>query len=308
MYCNFLLFNQIYKIRENYPLFHIKYTNNTPFIHLICIKWQYNLYEGVKMKRVFLLITIFATMAFGYNYNGTWKNISANGYNDPVVLKINGSSVSPVINRGQKRVALKAKYATNVGSGLFEAWGHGYRNLVLFIKPINSNKLKVIAKKIDTQRKRVVTKSFIFRKNIPPVNRKKRFVGNYRSSSNFSAIKKVTIREVGGKLFVRAWKNSPRGLQPLGVARAKYYNNRLHMTWNRGNLVVEATIKGYNYNSRIDRYRNLELSIRATNLNNGLTNSQTMQLSRGGVTVPRKPIYKRIKVGPVDVNLMINSY
>ena len=260
------------------------------------------------MKKVLLLLTIFASLAFGYNYNGVWKNASATEYNDPVILKIKNNKVSPILKKRDRRVALKSKATTNVGSGLFEAWGHGQKNLVLFIKPINNRKLRVIAKKIDTQRKRVITKSFIFTKNRPPKSIRKKYIGNYKSLSNFSAIKKVAIREVDGKLFVRAWKNTRNGLKPLGVARAKLYNNKLHMTWNRCNLMVEATIKGYNYNSRVNRYRNLELNIKATNLNTGLTNRQTMQLRRGSVIVPPQPIRRRIKIGPVDVNLMINSY
>ncbi len=262
------------------------------------------------MKRVIFLVAMFASLAFGYNYNGVWKNSNIANYNDPIVLKINGNSVKPILKRGDRRVALKSKVATNVGNGLFEAWGYGYKNLVLFIKPINKRKLRVVAKKIDTQRKRVITKSFVFVKKSPPVSVRKRYIGNYRSTSNFSAIKKIAIREVDGRLFVRAWKNTRDGLRPLGVARAKLYNNRLHMTWNRGDLVVDATIRGYNYSSRLNRYKNLELNIKATNLNTGLTNRQTIQLSRGGVHVPPQPqpIHRRFKIGPVDVNLMINSY
>ena len=260
------------------------------------------------MKRVILLLAIFASMAFGYNYSGTWKNNTGASYNDPIILKISNNKVTPILKRGDKRVALKGKVATNIGNGLFEAWGHGYKNLVLLIKPINSNKLRVYAKKIDTNKKKVITKSFVFVKKRAPKSVRKRFIGNYKSTSSFSAIKKITIREIEGKLYVRAWRNTRNGLKPLGVARAKFYNNRLHMTWNRRNLIVEATIKGYNYNKRLNRYRNLELSIKATNLNNGLTNTQTMQLRRVNVDTTPKPIYKRIKIGPVDVNLMINSY
>jgi hypothetical protein len=261
------------------------------------------------MKKVLLLLTVFASMAFGYNFNGTWKNASQSGYNDPVVLKItNNNKVSPVLKRGARRVALKSKSTTNVGNALYEAWGHGQKNLVLLIKPINSRKLRVIAKKIDTKRKRVITKKFIFVKKLAPQNIRKRYTGNYISSSNFSAIKKIAIREVDGKLFVRAWKNTRNGLRALGVAKAKIYNNRLHITWNRANLEVVATIKGYNYSKNRNRYRNLELYVKATNLNNGLVNTQTIQLKRGSISVPPQPLYKRIKIGPVDVNLMINSY
>ncbi len=262
------------------------------------------------MKRLILLLSIFASFAFGYNYNGVWKNSSVVSYNDPIILKIKGNSVSPILARGDRRVALKSKLTTNVGNGLFDVWGFGYKNLVLFIKPINSYKLRVIAKKVDTNRKRVITKSFVFVKKVVPQNIKERFIGNYKSTSNFSAIRKVTIRQSDdGVLYVRAWRGGGiNGLRALGMARAKFYNNRLHMTWQRDNLLVKATIKGYNYNRRTNRYRNLELSIRATNLNTGLTNSQVMQLRRTSISVAPKPVYKRIKIGPVDVNLMINSY
>ena len=260
------------------------------------------------MRRLILLLMLFASMAFGYSYSGIWKNSSAVGYNEPVILKIGGNKVSPILQRGDRRVALKSKLTTNVGSGLFDVWGYGYKNLVLFIKPINSYKLRVVAKKVDTKRKRVVTKSFVFIKQQSPHSIKRQFIGNYKSSSNFSAIKKIAIRDIDGRLFVRAWRNTRDGLKALGVARAKIYNNRLHMTWDRGNLSVEATIRGYNYSRRINRYRNLELYVKATNLRTGLTNTQTIQLRRGDVDIPPRPIYKKLKIGPVDVNLMMNSY
>jgi len=261
------------------------------------------------MKRFFLIIAMLSVWAFGYNYSGTWINKSETNYNDPVRLIIKGKNVKPILKRGSKRVALKGKNTTNVGNGLFEAWGYGYKNLVLYIKPINSTKLRVTAKKIDLNKKRVITKSFIFKKKSnPTIGIRKRFVGNFKSMSNFSAIKKITIREVDGRLFVRAWKNTANGVKPLGVARAKLYDNKLHMTWNRGNLVVSATIKGYNYNSNKRRYNNLELSIKATNLNTGLTNRQTIQLKRGFIAVTPQPIYRKMKIGPVDVSFMINSY
>jgi hypothetical protein len=245
------------------------------------------------MKRVFLLIAILSAWAFGYNYSGTWVNKSATNYNDPVKLVITGTKVKPFIRRGEDSAALKVKNATNVGSGLFEAWGHGGKNLILFIKPINSYKLRVIAKKIDVNRKKILTKSFIFaKKGAVTVSMKKRFVGNYKGGNSFSAINKLSIRLVDGQLFVRAWKRRNGTLVPLGVARAKLYNNRLHITWNKGGLVVDATIRGYNFSSSSNRYRNLELSINATNLNNGLSNSQTMQLRRARVSVPSHPVYR----------------
>ncbi len=271
------------------------------------------------MKRVILLLTIFVAYAFGYNYTGTWINKSESSYNDPVKLEIKGTTVRPVIKRGSKVVALKSKKATKVGNELFEAWGFGSKNLVLYIKPINSNKIRVTEKKIYTNKKVVYTKTFIFTKKAAPISIRKRFVGNYRSSGAFSAISRVSIQNIDGKIFVRAWKRHNGRVKPLGSARAKLYNNKLHIIWKRKNLVVNATIKGYNYNSRINRYKNLELDVRAKNLKNGLTNRQTMQLRRGSVKVPPRPIatpranhprpiYKKIKIGPVDLNLMINSY
>jgi len=260
------------------------------------------------MKKFFLVLTVFVVNLFGYNYNGNWINKSGANYNDPIKLIIKGNKVKPILIRGERRVALKSKVATNVGNGLFEAWGHGYKNLVLFIKPVNRYKLRVTAKKIDVDKKRVLTKVYTFvKKGIITPGIRKRFTGNFRSTSGFSAIKKISIREVDGKLFVRAWKNTPNGVRPLGVARAKLYDNKLHITWNRANLVVKATVRGYNYNAFNNRYNNLELSIKATNLNSGFINRQTMQLKRGSVDV-LQPIYKNIKIGPVDVNLMINSY
>ncbi len=282
------------------------------------------------MKRVILLLTIFAAYAFGFNYNGTWINRSDSSYNDPIKLEIEGTRVRPSIQRGAKVFTLKSKQATQLQSGLYEAWGFGPKNLVLYIRPINSNKIKVVEKKIYTNKKKVYTKSFIFTKNRPIQSIRKRYIGKFRSTSRFSALSRVVIRDVDGKLFVRAWRKTRNGIKPLGVARAKLYGNKLHISWNRRGLVVNATIRGYNYNSSNNRFRNLELNLKATNLNSGLTNRQTIQLKRGVTPMPKreiysrpinkpmpKPIYtapnprlihKRVKIGPVDVNLMINGY
>ena len=267
------------------------------------------------MKRVLLLLAALAVSAFGYNYNGTWVNKSTSKYNDPVVLKISGTTISPFIKRGSKRVKLKSKSATSTSNGLYEAWGFGDKNLVLYIKPINSVKIKVYEKKINTSKRTVVTRSFIFtKKGAATKSVKKRYVGNWRSSGAFSAISKLTVRNVDGQLYVRAWKNTPRGQKALGLARAKYYGNALHITWYKGNLVVNATIKGYNYNSRTNRYRTLQLNLNAKNINTGLTNRQTINFKRGKIHI-KHPIYredrairKHLKIGPVDVNLLINSY
>ena len=264
------------------------------------------------MKKIILLLSVLFASAFGYNYSGTWINKSESRYNDPIKLKITGTTISPFIKRGSQQVRLKAKKATQTGTGLYEAWGFGAKNLVLYIKPLNSTKIKVYEKKIDTDRKIVISRSFIFVKKGSVVKRiKKRFVGNWRSSSNFSAISKLTIREADGGIYVRAWKNGPRGVKPLGTAKAKYYNNALHITWYKGNLVVNATIKGLNYNAKTNRYRTLQLYISAKNINNGLTNRQTIYLKRARVGIPEprfNPYKKHIKIGPVDVNLLINSY
>jgi len=267
------------------------------------------------MKRVLLILSALAVSAFGYNYNGTWINKSTSKYNDPIVLKISETTISPYIKRGDSKVRLKSKTATNTGNGLYEAWGFGSKNLVLYIKPINSSKIKVYEKKIDTSRHIVISRSFIFEKKAA-INRsvKKRYTGNWRSTSAFSAISKLTVRNVDGSLYVRAWKNTARGQKALGLARAKYYGNALHLTWYKGNLVVNATIKGLNYNSRTNRYRTLQLNLSAKNINTGLTNRQVINFKRGRIHVGRpiyredRPIRKHLKIGPVDVNLLINSY
>ncbi len=267
------------------------------------------------MKRVLLIISALAVSAFGYNYNGTWINKSTSKYNDPVVLKISGTTVAPFIKRGDARVKLKSKDATNTGNGLYEAWGFGAKNLVLYIKPINSSKIKVYEKKIDTNRHIVISRSFIFAKRASELKTiKQRYVGNWKSTDAFSAISKLTVRYVDGNIYIRAWRNTPRGQKALGLAQAKYYNNALHITWYKGNLVVNASIKGLNYNSHINRYRTLQLNLKAKNINTGLTNRQTINFTKNKIHVGRpiyrndRPIHKHLKIGPVDVNLLINSY
>ena len=267
------------------------------------------------MTKILLLLSALAVLAFGYNYNGTWINKSESKYNDPIVLKISGTTISPYIKRGEQRVKLKSKNATSTGNGLYEAWGFGVKNLVLYIKPINSSKIKVYEKKINTSKRTVVTRSFIFTKKASITKSiKKRYVGNWKSSDAFSAISKLTVRNVEGNLYVRAWKNTPRGQKALGLAKAKYYGNALHLTWYKRNLVVNATIRGLNYNSRTNRYRTLQLDLRAKNINTGITNRQIINFRRGNINISRpiyredKPIRKHLKIGPVDVNLLINSY
>ncbi len=267
------------------------------------------------MKRVILTIVMFITYAFGFNYSGTWINKSDISYNDPIKLKIENRSIRPIIKRGDKIVALKKKETTIVGNELYEAWGFGSKNLVLLIKPITKNKIRVIEKKIYTNKKVIYTKSFLFVRKEPIINIKKRYLGNYRSSSSFSAISRISIKEIDGELFVRGWKKGRYKDRPLGIAKAKLYNNKLHITWRKKDLIVSATIKGYNYNPNNNKFRNLQLDIKERDINSELTNRQTIQLKRGLVKFPPRvvtqspqSIYKKFKIGPVDVNLMINSY
>ncbi len=261
------------------------------------------------MKRVLLSLAALAVSAFGFNYSGTWVNKSEYRYNDPIRLKISGTTVTPYLYRNDTLVKLRAKNATKTGTGLYEAWGFGMKNLVLYIKPINSSKIKVYEKKIDTDRKIVITRSFIFnKKGAVTASIKKRYVGNWRSTGAFSAISKLTIRNADGQLYVRAWKNTANGQKPLGLARAKYYSNALHITWYKGNLVVNAVIKGLNYNSRNNKYRTLKLDLKAKNINTGIENRQTIYFKKKPVIVQERRFKKRIKIGPVDIDLLINSY
>jgi len=260
------------------------------------------------MKRVVLIFTLMFSWAFAYNYSGVWINKSESRYNDPIKLKIQNHTVTPFLKRGSQNIRLKAKNATDTGTGLFEAWGFGAKNLVLYIKPINSSKIKVYEKKIDTDRKIVITRSFIFVKQANIIKKlKKRFIGNWRSNSPFSTISKLTIRLIDNNIYVRAWRKTDYGEQPLGIAKAKYYNNALHITWYKNNLIVNATIRGLNYNSSINRYKTLKLDLNVRNANSGLTNRQTIYFKKSHIN-HEKRYKKHIKVGPVDVNLLINSY
>jgi len=261
------------------------------------------------MKKIILLLMLSAISVFGFNYNGTWINKSVAKYNDPIKLNISANNIAPYLKRGNKIVKLKTKKSTNVGTGLFEAWGFGYKNLVLYIKPINSQKIKVYEKKIDTQKKIVITRSFIFMKKSTYNNRlKKAFIGNWESTDQFSAISKLNIRVVNNKIYVRAWKQSLNRERPLGLAQAKYYNNKLHITWYRGDLVVNATISGFNYNSNNNRYQTLKLFLKAKNINSGLENRQVIYLKKRVLKPTPRPIQKHIKVGPIDINMLLNSY
>ncbi len=261
------------------------------------------------MKKILFALVASAGFLFGYNFNGTWINQSGANYNDPVKLVIKGSYVTPYIIRGDKVYKLKQKKATNLGGReLYEAWGFGYKNLVLLIKPINNNKIKVIEKKIYTKAKKVITKSFIF-KNSQRVTKpiKKRFIGNWVGGNELSALSRLAIRVENGKVIVKAWRPSNRGDIYMGQAVARLKNGKLHTSWQKGNLFVSTVITGYNYNAKTNRYNKLKVDISAKNLANGLQNWQTLYLVKSKPNVA-KPMIKHIKVGPVDINLLIKSY
>ena len=261
------------------------------------------------MKRVLLIFTLMFSWAFAYNYSGIWINKSESRYNDPIKLKIQNHTITPFLKRGSQNIRLKSKNATDTGTGLFEAWGFGAKNLVLYIKPINSSKIKVYEKKIDTDRKIVITRSFIFVKQANIIKKlKKRFIGNWRSSNPLSAVSKLTIRLIDNNIYIRAWRKTAYGIEPLGVAKAKFYNNTLHISWYKNNLIANATIKGLNYSSLENRYNTLKLDLRIENADSGLVNREIIYFKRAKFKDFQKRYKKHIKVGPVDVNLLINSY
>jgi len=263
------------------------------------------------LKKILFTLLVTAGTLFGYNFSGTWLNQTGANFNDPVKLVIKGSYITPYIIRGDKVYKLKQKKATNLGGReLYEAWGFGYKNLVLLIKPINSNKIKVIEKKIYTKAKRVITKSFIFKNtNKVSVNRsiKKRFIGNWIGGNQFSALSRLAIRVENGKVIVKAWRPSNRGDIYMGQAVAILKNGKLHTSWQKGDLFVNSVITGYNYNEKTNRYNRLKVDISAKNLANGLQNWQTLYLVRAKPNIA-KPMIKHLKVGPVDINLLIKSY
>ena len=260
------------------------------------------------MKKIIFTYITTVGLLFGYNFNGVWVNKSGAKYNDPIKLAIKGSYVTPFIKRGNKIYKLKQKRATNIGGKeLFEAWGFGYKNLVLLIKPINRFKIKVIAKKIDTKAKKVVTKSFIFSNRQKVINsiKKSRFIGNWVGGNQFSALSRVAIRLENGKLLVKAWRPSNRGDIYIGSSIAKIRGNKLFATWHKDNLVINANFTGIGVIN--NRYKKLKVNISAKNLTNGLSNWQTMYLIKSKPNIS-KPQIRHIKVGPVDINLLINSY
>ena len=263
------------------------------------------------MKKIVLIMTLLISSVFGYNYNGTWTNTSTPNYNDPIQLKITDKKVTPYIKRGSKVAKLKTKKATNTGNGLFEAWGFGNRNLVLYIKPINSYKIKVYVKKINVAKRSILTKTFIFtnKKRVSNVRAKKRYAGLWVSQSPFSAISKLRIKQENGKMIIKAWRPTRYGQEYLGAARARVKNGKLYINWKKGNLTVKANIVGLRFNKSQNRYNRLQLNLTAYNNRNGITNSQTIYLRRAN-TLPNNglPYIKKIKVGPLDINIMTNSY
>jgi len=263
-----------------------------------------------KLKKLLLLLMASATSLFSYNFSGTWVNTSVSKYNDPVKLKISGNNVTPFIKRGQRVYKLKQKSATNIGNvELYEAWGFGYKNLVLVIKPINRNKIKVVEKKIDTNKKIVVTRSFVFQNKsraiVKPI--KRRFVGNWSGGNRFSALSRLNIKMDNGKVLVSGWRPTNRGDKYMGSTIATLKGGKLYTNWRKGNLAVSATITGYNYNSQTNRYDKLKVDIKAKNVYNGLTNWQTLYLVKNRPNIA-KPMVRHFKIGPVDINLLTNSY
>jgi hypothetical protein len=264
------------------------------------------------MKKIILIMTLLLTSVFGFNYNGTWVNNSPTNNNDPLQLKITNSNVTPYIKRGVHIARLKTKKATNTGRGLFEAWGYKNRNLALFIKPINSYTIKVYAKKINVVRHRIVTKTFIFKNKsrLGRITTKKRYAGSWVNQSPFSAISRLRIKQKNGQIIVNAWRPTRFGEQYLGAATARVKGSKLYLNWKRDNIAVTANITGLNYNRKRDRYNKLKLNLTASNSRNGVTSSQTIYLRRANnlPEMARPLINKHLKVGPLDINIMTNSY
>jgi hypothetical protein len=263
------------------------------------------------MKKIVLTMALLISSVFGYNYNGTWTNTSPASYNDPIQLKITNTTITPFIKRGSKVARLKSKKATNTGSGLYEAWGFRDKNLAIFIKPINSYKIKVYLKKINTTQRKIVTKTFIFsnKKRVYNKRTKKRYEGSWVNSSPFSAISRLNIKQRNGSIIIKAWRPRGGGEEYLGAAKARVKNGRLYIDWKKRNLVVKANITGLNLNRNTNRFNKLRLNLTAYNRRNGISNSQTIYLRRANrLPVIGRPIIKTLKVGPIDINMMIQSY
>jgi len=261
------------------------------------------------MKKIVLIITLLLTSVFGYNYNGNWVNTSETTYNDPVRLKIKNSNITPFVKIGSRIAKLKTKQATDTGKGLFEAWGFQDKNVILFIKPINSYTIKVYVKKIYVNKKKILTKIFIFKNKHRQgkIKAKKRYAGSWINQSPFSAISRLRIKQENGKIIVKAWRPTDLGEQYLGAATARVRNEKLHLNWKKNHISVTANITGLNYFD--GRYNKLKLDLTAYNSRNGTNSSQTIYFKRlDDLPARGRPVNRHLKVGPIDINIMTNSY
>jgi hypothetical protein len=242
------------------------------------------------MKRIFILLGMLSYLAFGYNFNGTWINKTGAGFNEPVKLVIKGDYISPTIKRGSTFYKLKTKAASRAANGYFEVWGFKNKSMALFITPNNSRQIEVLFKKINPNRKSVITKRFIFARKGAPVNLRQ-FTGSYHSRHNnlFTAISRVTIFKEQGRLYVKAWRNTPRGERALGVARARLKGDRLYMVWEKRNIYVKANIKGIKKNAQ-NRFKKIQLNIEARNLRTNVYNRQTIILKRDRYRAHNEPV------------------
>ncbi len=243
------------------------------------------------MRRIILLLALLSYFAFGYNFNGTWINKTGANYNDPVKLIIKNGTISPLIKRNEKLIRLKRKQATRAGNGYFEVWGFKNKSIALFISPINRNKIRVIAKKINPTKKRIITKSFLFAKKGSNRVNLNQFIGDYSSQNSnlFTAISRLHIYKSGGKLYVKAWRNTARGERPLGITQAWLEGNRLRMDWEKRAILVRASIVGLRKNS-LGRFNKIKLSLEARNLRTNLFNRQTIILTRQNCQADIDPI------------------
>ncbi len=242
------------------------------------------------MKRIFTLLALLSYLAFGYNFNGVWINKTGANYNDPVKIIIKNGKVTPLLNRNGDYVRLKTKYATHAGNGYFEVWGFKNKSIALFIAPVNSSKIRVIAKKINPAKKRIITKSFLFARKGRAINLNQ-FVGDYRSRHNnlFTAISRIHIYKSGGKLYVKAWRNTARGERPLGIAPARLVGNRLYMEWEKRAILVKANILGLRKNGS-HRFQKIQLTLEARNLRTNIYNKQTLVLTRDNCQAISAPV------------------
>ncbi len=261
------------------------------------------------MKKI-LLILLSTLFAVAYNFNGIWlnqKRVEAK-YNDPIKIVIKNGTLTPYIKRSGKKIAkLKPKYATKVQNLLYEAWGFENKSLVLLIQPLNSTKIKVIAKKIDLSKKKILTKIFYFKKYTSSSAKTKAFLGTWVNYNPFSAVSKMKISLYKNDIIIKAWRPVENKNQYLGAATATIKGNKLYIRWIKQNLIVKATIVGEKYYN--NSYHQLRMYIKATNSYTGISNEQTIIFKRKNqITPPPKPYIKHIKLGPIDLNLLIKSY